>query len=51
MKTYAVIPAYNEEKTVAEVVEKTKDLDLVDAVIVVEILTALIDCGAFNAKF
>ena len=42
MKIYAVIPAYNEEKTVAEVVEKTKDLDLVDEVIVVD------DCSTDN---
>ena len=42
MKIYAVIPAYNEEKTVAEVVEKTKDLEIVDEVIVVD------DCSTDN---
>lgn len=42
MKIYAVIPAYNEEKTVGEVVEKTKDLEIVDEVIVVE------DCSTDN---
>jgi glycosyltransferase involved in cell wall biosynthesis len=40
MKICAVIPAYNEEKTVAEVVEKTRDL--VDEVIVVD------DCSTDN---
>ena len=42
MKIYAVIPAYNEEKTVGKVVEKTKDIDLVDEVIVVD------DCSTDN---
>ena len=42
MKIYAVIPAYNEEKTVAEVVVKTKDLEIVDEVIVVD------DCSTDN---
>ncbi|MDI6886787.1 MAG: glycosyltransferase [archaeon] len=42
MKIYAVIPAYNEEKTVGEVVEKTKDLEIVDEVIVVD------DCSTDN---
>ena len=40
MKICAVIPAYNEEKTVGEVVAKTKDL--VDEVIVVD------DCSTDN---
>ena len=42
MKIYAVIPAYNEEKTVAEVVGKTRDLEIVDEVIVVD------DCSTDN---